>query len=172
MNLRDKIRIIEGFPKEGISFKDITTLISDGAAYHQCIDELCKALEEKNVDLIVAPEARGFIFGCPVASKLRIGFAPVRKPGKLPFETKTASYELEYGQDTVEIHSDAIKKGYRVAIIDDLLATGGTVGAIAKLVEEMGGEIVSINFVIELTDLKGRDKLKQYKVDSLIKYDI
>lgn len=167
----DKIRVIEGFPKEGISFKDITTLISDGVAYKECINELCRQLENKDIDLILAPEARGFIFGCPVATQLGIGFVPVRKPGKLPFDTKSISYELEYGISTVEMHSDAIKKGDRVVIIDDLLATGGTVGAMTKLVEDAGGEIVSMNFVIELTGLKGRDELAKYDVQSIIKYD-
>lgn len=169
--LEDKIRVIEGFPKEGISFKDITTLISDGVAYRECIDELCRQLKNKNIDFIIAPEARGFIFGCPVAIQLGVGFIPVRKPGKLPFDTNSMSYELEYGTNTVEMHKDAIKKGDRVAIIDDLLATGGTVDAMTKLVEGSGGEVVSINFVVELTGLKGREKLNKYDIVSIIKYE-
>lgn len=169
--LEDKIRVIEGFPQKGISFKDITTLISDGVAYRECIDELCRQLKNKNIDFIIAPEARGFIFGCPAAIQLGVGFIPVRKPGKLPFDTNSMSYELEYGTNTVEIHKDAIKKGDRVAIIDDLLATGGTVDAMTKLVEGSGGEVVSINFVVELTGLKGREKLNKYDVVSIIKYE-
>lgn len=172
MNLKDSIRVIEGFPKEGISFKDITTLIGDGKMFKQSVDEFVNYLKDKKIDVIVGPEARGFIFGVPVAYAMELGFVPVRKPGKLPGETISVDYALEYGTDTLEIHKDAIKKGQRVAIIDDLLATGGTIEAVAKLVEEAGGEVVTLGFTIELTELNGRQKLKQYDVMSLLKYDI
>lgn len=172
MDLRESIRIIDGFPKEGISFKDITTLIGDGESLKASIDMFVDYLKDKNIDLIVGPEARGFIFGVPVAYALGVGFVPVRKPGKLPGETISVNYDLEYGSDVLQIHKDAIKKGQRVAIIDDLLATGGTLEGVAKLVEQAGGEVVSIDFLIELTELKGRDKLKDYDVISLVQYDI
>lgn len=171
MDLRDKVRVIEGFPKEGISFKDVTTLLQDGKALTEAINIFKKHLEDKNIDIIVGPEARGFIFGVPVAYALGAGFVPVRKPGKLPYETIKSSYDLEYGSDTLEIHKDAIKPGQRVAIIDDLLATGGTVAAVAKLVEQSGGEVVAIDFLIELTGLKGRDKIADYEIMSVIDYE-
>lgn len=172
MDLRGKIRIIEDFPKKGISFKDITTLISDGEALREAINQIAEHLKDKQIDLIVGPEARGFIFGVPVAYVLGIGFIPVRKPGKLPGETISVNYDLEYGEDQLQIHKDAIKPGQRVAIVDDLLATGGTVEGVAKLVEQAGGEVVSLDFAIELTELNGRDKLKKYDVLSLVQYDI
>ncbi|AGF56330.1 adenine phosphoribosyltransferase [Clostridium saccharoperbutylacetonicum] len=172
MDLREKIRIIEDFPKKGISFKDITTLISDGEALREAINQIAEHLKDKQIDLIVGPEARGFIFGVPVAYVLGIGFIPVRKPGKLPGETISINYDLEYGEDQLQIHKDAIKPGQRVAIVDDLLATGGTVEGVAKLVEQAGGEVVSLDFAIELTELNGRDKLKNYDVLSLVQYDI
>ncbi len=171
MSLKDKIRVIDGFPKEGISFKDITTLIGDGEGLKEAIDAMVEKLKDKNIDLVVGPEARGFIFGVPVSYALGVGFVPVRKPGKLPAETLSVTYDLEYGTDTLEIHKDAIKKGQRVAIIDDLLATGGTIEAVAKLVEEAGGDVVSMNFLIELTGLKGKDKLDKYEVNSLVEYE-
>ena len=172
MELKEKIRVIDGFPKEGISFKDITTLVADGEAFKESIDKMAQYLKDKNVDVIVGPEARGFIFGVPVAYAMGIGFVPVRKPGKLPAETIGVEYSLEYGTDKLEMHKDAIKKGQRVAIIDDLLATGGTIEAVAKLVEQAGGEVVSMDFAIELTDLKGRDKLSKYDVMSLVEYNV
>ena len=172
MNLKERIRVIENFPKEGISFKDITTLISDGEALKETIDQFVTYLKDKKIDLIVGPEARGFIFGVPVAYALGIGFIPVRKPGKLPGETISVNYGLEYGEDQLQIHKDAIKPGQRVAIVDDLLATGGTVEGVAKLIEEAGGEVVSLDFLIELTELNGKDKLKGYDVLSLVKYDV
>ena len=132
MDLKEKIRVIEGFPKEGISFKDITTLVADGEAFKESIDRIVEHLKDKNVDVILGPEARGFIFGVPVAYALGVGFVPVRKKGKLPAETVSVDYSLEYGVDVLEIHKDAIKKGQKVAIVDDLLATGGTVEAVAK----------------------------------------
>ncbi len=172
MDLKEHIRIIDGFPKEGISFKDITTLLQDGETLKCTIDSIVDNLKDKNVDVIVGPEARGFLFGVPVAYALGSGFVPVRKPGKLPFDTIKVSYDLEYGSDELEIHKDAIKPGQRVAIVDDLLATGGTVSAVAKLIEQAGGEVVSLNFVIELTELNGRGKLPGYNVTSLVNYDI
>lgn len=171
MNLKEKIRVIENFPKEGISFKDITTLISDGEALQETINQFVAYLKDKKIDAIVGPEARGFIFGVPVAYALGVGFIPVRKPGKLPGETISVNYGLEYGEDSLQIHKDAIKPGQRVAIVDDLLATGGTVEGVTKLIEEVGGEVASLGFVIELTDLNGKDKLKGYDVLSLVKYD-
>ena len=172
MDLKEKIRVIEGFPKEAISFKDITTLVADGEAFKESIDRIVEHLKDKNVDVILGPEARGFIFGVPVAYALGVGFVPVRKKGKLPAETVSVDYSLEYGVDVLEIHKDAIKKGQKVAIVDDLLATGGTVEAVAKLVEKVGAEVVALDFAIELTELKGRDKLEGYEIMSLVQYDV
>ena len=172
MDLKEKIRVIEGFPKEGISFKDITTLVADGEAFKESIDRIVEHLKDKNVDVILGPEARGFIFGVPVAYALGVGFVPVRKKGKLPAETVSVDYSLEYCVDVLEIHKDAIKKGQKVAIVDDLLATGGTVEAVAKLVEKVGAEVVALDFAIELTELKGRDKLEGYEIMSLVQYDV
>ena len=163
MDLKKAIREIENFPKEGINFKDITTLMQDGETFKYTIDAFINELKDKNVDVIVGPEARGFLMGTPVAYGLGVGFVPVRKPGKLPSETISYSYGLEYGSDTLQIHKDAIKPGQRVAI-------GGTMEAAAKLIEQLGGEVVSMQFLIELEDLKGREKLSQYEVNSLIKY--
>lgn len=170
MDLKQTVRVIEDFPKEGISFKDITTLLQDGKALKFAIDEIIKDLKDKEVDLIVGPEARGFLFGTPVAYGMGVGFVPVRKPGKLPWEVEGFEYDLEYGSNRLEIHKDAIKPGQKVAIVDDLLATGGTMEAAAKLIEKLGGEVVSMQFLIELEDLDGRAKLAKYNVNSLIKY--
>lgn len=170
MDLKKVIREVENFPKEGINFKDITTLMQDGEAFKFTIDEFIKDLKDKNVDVIVGPEARGFLMGTPVAYGMGIGFVPVRKPGKLPYETERYDYGLEYGADTLEIHKDAIKPGQRVAIVDDLLATGGTMEAAASLIEKLGGIVVSMQFLIELEFLNGREKLSQYDVNSLVKY--
>lgn len=172
MKLEDSIRIIEGFPKEGISFKDITTLLQDKEAFKMSVDSLVKHLEDKNIDIVVGPEARGFLFGTPVAYALEAGFVPVRKKGKLPADTISVEYDLEYGTDILEIHRDAIKPGQRVAIVDDLLATGGTVESVVRLIEQVGGVVVSLGFVIELTDLNGREKLKKYDIMSLVQYNI
>lgn len=172
LDLKERIRVIEGFPKEGISFKDVTTLLQDKEAFKYTVDTIVNYLKDKNIDIVVGPEARGFLFGAPVAYALGAGFVPVRKKGKLPFDTIGVSYDLEYGSDELEIHKDAIKPGQRVAIVDDLLATGGTIGSVAKLVELVGGEVVSMDFVIELTELNGRDKLKGYDVVSLVQYDL
>ncbi len=171
MDFKEKIRVIEDFPKEGISFKDITTLIGDGDGLKASIDEIVNYLKDKEIDVVVGPEARGFIFGVPVAYALGVGFVPVRKPGKLPYETISVKYDLEYGQDELQIHKDAIKPGQKVAIIDDLLATGGTIKAVADLVESAGGIVVSLDFVIELTGLEGKKKLEGYDVYSLTKYE-
>lgn len=172
MDFKEKIAIIPDFPKEGISFKDITPLIGDGKAFRELIDTMAKKLRELKVDYIAGPEARGFIFGVPLAYALGVGFIPIRKPGKLPQEIVSITYDLEYGSDTLEIHKNAFKKGDRVALVDDLLATGGTISACAKLIELAGGEVVSIDFMIELTELKGRDKLEGYHVESMVQYDI
>lgn len=172
MNLKDNIRIIEDFPKKGISFKDITSLAKDGEAFHFAIKSISNYLKDKNIDLIIGPEARGFLIGAPVAYSLGVGFVPVRKKGKLPSETVQIEYELEYGVDILEIHKDAIKPKQRVAIVDDLLATGGTIDAVTKLTEVSGCEVVALAFVIELKDLKGREKLKNYDILSLVEYEI
>ena len=170
MDLKQTVRVIEDFPKQGISFKDITTLLQDGKALKFAIDEIIADLKDKEVDLIVGPEARGFLMGTPVAYGMGVGFVPVRKPGKLPWEVEGYEYDLEYGSNRLEIHKDAIKPGQKVAIVDDLLATGGTMEAAAKLIEKLGGEVVSMQFLIELEDLDGRAKLAKYNVNSLIKY--
>ena len=170
MDLKQTVRVIENFPKEGISFKDITTLLQNGEALKFAIDEIIADLKDKDVDLIVGPEARGFLMGPPVAYGLGVGFVPVRKPGKLPWEVESLEYDLEYGSNILEIHKDAIKPGQKVAIVDDLLATGGTMEAAAELIEKLGGEVVSMQFLIELEDLDGREKLTKYNVNSLIKY--
>jgi adenine phosphoribosyltransferase len=169
--IKSNIRIVEGFPKEGISFKDITTLLKTGDEFQFTIDQIIEDLKDKRIDMIIGPESRGFILGAPVAYGLGAGFAPVRKAGKLPAETLKMEYELEYGTDALEIHVDAIQPGQRIAIVDDLLATGGTISSTIELIEKLGGEIVSINFLIELTGLEGRAKLAGYRVNSLIQYE-
>lgn len=171
MDFKSKIRVIEDFPEKGISFKDITTLIKDREAFVEAVNLIAEDLRDKGVDYIAGPEARGFLFGSAVAYALGVGFIPVRKPGKLPAETVSYDYELEYGKNTLEIHKDAIEKGKKVAIVDDLLATGGTMLSAAKLIESIGGEVVALEFLIELENLKGREKLKDYHVNSLVKYD-
>lgn len=171
MDIKSKIRVIDDFPKIGISFKDITTLIKDKDAFKYTIDILANTLKDKNIDLVVGPEARGFIFGTPLAYALGAGFVPVRKKGKLPGETISVEYDLEYGTDILEIHKDSIKPGQKVVIVDDLLATGGTIQSVATLVEALGGEVVSMDFIIELTGLNGREKLKKYQINSLVKYE-
>ena len=171
MDLRSLIRDVPDFPKPGIIFKDITTLTKDPAGLRAAIDAIATRYADANVDLVLGIESRGFIFGAAVAYKMGVGFVPARKPGKLPAQTVSAEYELEYGTDAIEIHRDAIAKGQRVLIIDDLLATGGTAAATAKLVSGLGGEIVAIAFLIDLAFLKGRDKLAGYEVFSLIEYD-
>jgi adenine phosphoribosyltransferase len=171
MDLKEKIRVVEGFPKKGVSFKDITTLLKDREAYHETVDAMVSRCRDKNADLIVGPEARGFVLGAPVAYGLNAGFVLVRKPGKLPAETVRYEYGLEYGTDTLEIHKDAILPGQRVVIVDDLLATGGTALAVVRLVEKLGGKVAGILFAMELSFLNGRETLKGYDVDSLIQYE-
>lgn len=170
MDLKQYITIVPDWPKPGIKFKDISTLMNNGEAYRYATDQIVEYAREKQIDLIVGPEARGFIIGCPVAYSLGIGFAPVRKEGKLPRDTIKVDYGLEYGKDVLTIHKDAIKPGQRVLITDDLLATGGTIEATIKLVEELGGVVAGIAFLIELTYLDGKDKLDGYDVLSLISF--
>jgi len=169
-NLKKYIRSILDFPKKGILFRDITTLLKDKKAFKEAIDLLVKKYKNKKIDKIVAPEARGFILAGALSARLNCGFVPVRKRGKLPAKTYSVTYSLEYGQDTLEIHQDALSKGERVLILDDLLATGGTAQALIELVKKSEAKIIGLTFLIELTDLKGREKLKNYPVYSLIKY--
>lgn len=170
MNLENYIRVVEDFPVKGISFKDVTPLLKDGEAFRYAIKLMADEIREKNVDIVVGPEARGFLFGAPIAYELGVGFVPVRKSGKLPSETLKYEYELEYGMDSLEIHKDAIKPGIRVAVVDDLLATGGTILAAIKLIESLGGNVVHVGFLIELEELMGRKALSKYNVSSIIKY--
>ena len=170
LKLENCISSIPDFPKPGILFRDITTLLKDKQAFKQAVDALSKRYKNKKIDLVVAVEARGFILGGAVSHKIGAGFVPVRKKGKLPWKTSSVTYDLEYGTDTLEMHQDAIKAGDRVLIVDDLLATGGTVKAVTELVKQLKGKITGIAFLIELSDLKGKDKLKGYPVYSLIKY--
>ena len=166
--LKSAIRDIPGFPKEGIIFKDITTLLRDKDKFRQAVDLFAEKFKGKKIDIVLSIEARGFVFGAALAYKLGAGIALVRKKGKLPFKTYSVTYELEYGKDTLEIHQDAFKKGANVLIVDDLLATGGTCKAVTELVQKMGGKIVGLAFLIELTALKGREKFKGYDIVSLI----
>lgn len=170
INLKEKIRNISDFPEKGILFRDITTLLQDNEAFVTAIDEMKKLSDSIDYDLIVGPESRGFIFGTPLAYAAKKGFIPVRKPGKLPYETVRYEYDLEYGSDVLEMHKDAISKGEKVLIVDDLLATGGTLLSTIKLVEQLGGEVVGVLVLIELTGLEGRNKLTQYNVKSLLQY--
>ena len=170
-DLKSLVRSVPDFPKEGIVFRDITTLLKDPKGLAKAVEEMAAPFEGDRVDMVVAVESRGFIFGAPIAGKLGVGFVPVRKPGKLPAETLSETYELEYGTDTIEIHKDAIQPGTRVLLVDDLLATGGTMAACARLVEKLGGEIVGISFLIDLAFLNGRSKLNGYRIESLIQYD-
>ncbi|WP_423407510.1 adenine phosphoribosyltransferase [Heyndrickxia sp. MSNUG] len=170
MDLKQFITIVPDWPKPGIKFKDITTLMDNGEAYRYATDQIVAYARERQIDLVVGPEARGFIIGCPVAYSLGVGFAPVRKEGKLPRETVKVNYGLEYGSDVLTIHRDAIKPGQRVLITDDLLATGGTIDATIKLVEELGGVVAGIAFLIELTYLDGREKLNGYDILTLMQY--
>jgi adenine phosphoribosyltransferase len=168
--IRGKIRDIKDFPTEGILFKDITTLLKDGPAFRSVVDMLADAYRGEQIDVVVGIESRGFIFGGPVAHQLGAGFVPVRKLGKLPGKTIEVEYELEYGRDALAMHEDAIKPGQRILAVDDLLATGGTMAATLRLVEQLGGKVVGVSFLIELAFLHGRDKLKSYRLDSLIVY--
>lgn len=170
MNLSSKIRDIVDFPKEGVVFKDITPILQDPKYLNESINQMEEQIKDLEFDYIIGPESRGFIFGVPLACKMNKGFIPVRKKGKLPYETKSKEYSLEYGTATIEIHIDAIKPGQKVVIADDLLATGGTSRAIVDLIEEMGGEIVGFVYLIELEFLDGRKLLDGYNIKSLIKY--
>ena len=170
MDLASMIRDVPDFPVEGILFKDITTLIKDARAFKQAIDSLLDRYRGRDIDLVVSIEARGYIFGAPMAYELGAGFVPIRKPGKLPAETISVEYTLEYGTNVLEMHKDAIKAGQKVLVIDDLLATGGSAKAAIELVERLGGQVVGVVFLIDLTFLKGVEKLKDYEVFSLIKF--
>ena len=169
--LRGKIRDIKDFPTEGILFKDITTLLKDGPAWRFAVDSLASHYQSDRVDVVVGVESRGFIFGGAVAHQLEAGFVPVRKVGKLPGKTIEIEYELEYGRDALAMHEDAITPGQRVLAVDDLLATGGTMAATLRLIEQLGGRVVGVAFMIELAFLHGREKLKNYPLHSLIVYD-
>ena len=170
MDFKDHIRVITDFPKEGISYKDITTLLKNGEVFRAAIDALVEKIAPWQPDVIVGPEARGFLLGAPLAYALGIGFIPVRKPGKLPGATISETYALEYGFDTLEVHADAISPGARVVVVDDLLATGGTMLATANLMKKIGADMLGMGFLIELTFLNGREKLADYPVFSLVQY--
>ena len=170
MNLKNYIADVPGFPTEGILFRDITPLLQNGEAFKYACDQITEFAKKQGATLIVGPESRGFIFGCPVASNLNIGFAPVRKPGKLPREQITEKYTLEYGSNELCMHLDSVKPGDKVLIIDDLLATGGTLRATCNIVKKLGGEVVGISCLIELEDLNGRELLEGYPVYTFIKY--
>lgn len=171
MDLKEKLRHVMNFPKEGIDFIDITTVLNDGNALHQCIESMKSAAEQLgDFDLVVGPESRGFIFGAPIAYAAVKGFVPVRKKGKLPAKTISVEYKLEYGTDILEMHADAINPGQRVVIVDDLLATGGTTESIIRLIQQLGGEIAGIIYFVELEFLKGRERLKDYRIMSLVKF--
>ncbi|RAK17312.1 adenine phosphoribosyltransferase [Anoxybacillus vitaminiphilus] len=170
MDLKQYVTIVPDFPKPGIQFKDITTIMDKGEVYKYATDQIVQYAREKEIDIVVGPEARGFIIGCPVAYALGVGFAPVRKEGKLPREVVRVEYGLEYGKDVLTMHKDAIKPGQRVLITDDLLATGGTIEATIKLVEQLGGVVAGIAFLIELTYLEGRKRLEGYDVLALMQF--
>lgn len=170
MELKDKIRSIPDYPEKGVMFRDITTLLKDAEGLVDAVDQMQKKLEGLEFDLVLGPESRGFIFGMPIAYNLKKGFIPIRKKGKLPAEVVSKDYSLEYGTATIEMHKDAVKPGQKVVIVDDLLATGGTAKAIVDMVEGVGAEVVSLNFLIELGFLKGRDVLEGYKVETVIHY--
>ncbi len=170
MDYKQFITVVPDWPKEGIKFKDITTLMNNGKAFKSAVDEIVEYAKKLEIDVVVGPEARGFIVGCPVSYALEVGFAPVRKDGKLPREVIKVDYGLEYGKDILTIHKDAIQPGQKVLIIDDLLATGGTIEATIKLVEQLGGIVAGCAFLIELSYLNGREKLEGYDVLTLMKY--
>lgn len=170
IRLSDHIRSIPDFPKKGILFRDITPLLADAKALAAAIDELARPFRGKPIDAVAAVEARGFIFGSAVARALDVGFVPLRKKGKLPWKTQSVTYDLEYGADTIEVHRDGIRKGMQVLMVDDLLATGGTMAAACQLVEKLGGIVAGLTFLIELTDLPGRKKLSKYPIHVAISY--
>ena len=171
MELKDFIRTIPNFPKDGIMFRDVTTILQNKDALKIAIDSMQETIENTDFDIVVAPESRGFIFGMPIAYNMNKAFVPIRKKGKLPYETVEESYDLEYGKAVLEVHKDAIKKGDKVVIIDDLIATGGTLDAIIKLVEKLGGKVVKICSLIELSDLKSRERLSNYDISSIITFE-
>ena len=170
MNLKNYIASIPNYPVEGVTFRDISPLMGDGEAYREATKQIVDYAKEKQVDMVVGPEARGFIIGCPVAYELGIGFAPARKKGKLPRETSEVDYGLEYGSDILTLHKDAIKPGQRVLICDDLLATGGTIEATIQLIEKLGGVVVGCAFLIELMELEGRKKIEGYEIFNLMEF--
>ena len=170
MDLSTVIRSIPDFPQPGVIFRDITTVLKDAEALKEAVSQIAHQLEDLEFDYVIGPESRGFIFGVPVAVAMGKGFIPLRKPGKLPCAVYSKPYELEYGTSALEIHQDALKPGDKVVVVDDLIATGGTSKAICELVEEIGAEVVSLNFLIELKDLKGRDALTGYRVQALLEY--
>ena len=170
MDLKKYIASVQDFPVEGILFRDITPLLADGEAFKETINQIVKFAKDVNADVVCGPESRGFIFGCPVATEMNVGFVPIRKPNKLPREQVTVSYDLEYGSNVLCMHKDAIKPGQKVVIVDDLLATGGTMKAAIELIESLGGIIVGIAFVIELEELKGRQNFEGYNLFTILKY--
>jgi adenine phosphoribosyltransferase len=170
MDLYKLIRDVKDFPTEGILFRDITPLLADKNGLKEAVDSIARELEDVDFDIVIGPESRGFIFGVPVAYKMDKSFVPVRKPGKLPYKCISQTYDLEYGSSTIEIHVDAISKGQKVVIVDDLLATGGTTKAMIELIEKLGGEVVKIVYLIELEALKGRELLKGQNIASILKY--
>lgn len=169
--IEEYVRSIPDFPEEGIIFRDVTSILEDAEGLHLAVDSLQEFLKDIDFDVVVGPESRGFIFGVPIAYNLRKSFVPVRKKGKLPCETVEMEYDLEYGSAVIEMHKDSIKPGQKIVIVDDLIATGGTIEAIIKLIESLGGEVVKIVFLMELAGLKGREKLAGYDVESVICYD-
>ena len=170
IDLKRHIRSISDWPKKGILFRDITPLLADPKAFAAAVDALCAGFTGVGIEYVAAVEARGFIFGAAVAEKLGAGFVPIRKKGKLPFETESITYDLEYGTDTLEVHSDAVKNQAKVLMVDDLLATGGTMASACKLIEKIGGQVVGVVFLIELTALRGREKIIYYNVKSILSY--
>ncbi len=170
-NIEDYVRSIPDFPEKGIIFRDVTSVLQDKDGLRMSIDKMMELLDGVDFDVVAGPESRGFIFGVPIAYNMNKPFVPIRKKGKLPCETIEISYDLEYGSATIEMHKDAIKPGQKVVIIDDLIATGGTIQAITKLIEQLGGEVVKIIFLMELKGLNGREKLQGYNVDAVIKYE-
>ena len=170
IDLKRHIRSIPDWPKKGILFRDITPLLADPKAFAAAVDALCAGFSGAGIEYVAAVEARGFIFGAAVAEKLGAGFVPIRKKGKLPFETESITYDLEYGTDTLEVHSDAVENQAKVLMVDDLLATGGTMASACKLIEKIGGQVVGIVFLIELAALRGREKISYYNVKSILSY--
>lgn len=169
-DLENYIRNIPDWPKKGILFRDITPLLADPKAFAAAIDALCSGFADAGIEYVAAVEARGFIFGAVVAERLQAGFVPIRKKGKLPYQTESVTYDLEYGTDTLEVHSDAVSAGAKVLMVDDLLATGGTMAAACRLIEKIGGKVAAITFLIELTELAGRKKLSTYEIKTVISY--